>query len=224
MSLGTSSLNDAGIAVFTVDTLSAGSHSLTAFYGGDEKFGASTPTPVTINIANADFVFGASPTSAAVVAGQSTQFILTVTSAGGFANSVTFSCTTVAGIACSFNPATVVPADGAVSTALAVTTSASVSRYGLLLLLTPNLLGPVLLLLAFALFSIAMLRVTSVRIGRESLLTATAAVAIVAVLLMVGGCGGYGGGTRSKRGTASMTVITQAGTLSHTTTVQVTAQ
>ena len=224
VSLGTSSLNDAGVAVFRVDTLSAGFHSLTASYGGDEKFGASTSAPVTINIANADFVFGASPTSAAVVAGQSTQFILTITPAGGFSNSVTFSSSPVAGITCSFNPATVAPADGAASTALTVTTSASVSRYGVLKLPTPDLLGPVVLLLTLALFSIAILRVTSIRIGRDSLLTATAAVAIVALLLMLGGCGGYGGGTRSNRGTASITVIAQAGALSHTAAVQVTVQ
>jgi len=51
-----------------------------------------------------------------VKAGLSTQFVLTVTPAGGFADSVTFTCAPVAGIACSFIPATVAPAKGIAST------------------------------------------------------------------------------------------------------------
>jgi len=107
--LGTSPLNGAGVATLRINTLTAGAHSLTASYAGDGKFGGSTSAGVTINIANADFSLGATPTSATVVAGQSTQIILAVTPAGGFANSVTFSCSPIIGITCAFSPATVTP-------------------------------------------------------------------------------------------------------------------
>jgi len=219
--LGTSPLNGAGVATLRINTLTAGAHSLTASYAGDGKFGGSTSAGVTINIANADFSLGATPTSATVVAGQSTQIILAVTPAGGFANSVTFSCSPIIGITCAFSPATVTPANGAASTTLTVTTSASVSRYGLLM---PDLLGPCAVLVALALFSFAMWRARSVRIARASLLTATAAAAIVALGLVMSGCGGYSSNTQPNRGTASIMVTAQSGNISHTTTVKVEVQ
>jgi uncharacterized protein (TIGR03118 family) len=220
-SLGTSPLDGAGVAVLRINTLAAGAHSITASYAGDGKFDVSTSAAITINVTSADFSLQATPSSAAVIAGQSTQFMLTVTSAGGFANNVTFSCLPIAGITCTFSPATVTPTNGAASTTLTVTTSASVSRYGLLM---PDLLGPSALLVALALFSFAMWRVKSIRIARASLLTAAAVAAIVALGLVMGGCGGYGSNTKPNRGTVSIMVTAQSGAISHTTTVQVTVQ
>lgn len=185
------------------------------------KFSASTSAAVTINIADADFSLGVSPTSAVVIAGQSAQFVMTLTPAGGFANGVTFSCSPVIGITCAFSPASVTPANGAASTTLTVTTSASVSRYGLLL---PTLFGPCPLIAALVLISIAMWRVKGVRILRTSVLTATAVGAIVALGLGMGGCGGYGGATQANRGTASIIVTAQSGTISHSATIKVTVQ
>ena len=220
-SLGTSPLDGTGIAILRINTLAAGAHSLTASYAGDGKFDGSTSAAVTINIANPDFSLGAAPSSATVIAGQSTQFMLTVTPAGGFANNVTFSCSSVTGVTCSFNPAMITPANAAASTALTVTTSASTSRYGLL---TPDLIGPCALLLALALFCLVVARGGKLRNARASLLTATALLAIVALGLAIGGCGGYGGSTQPNRGTASIMITAQSGTISHTTTVMVTVQ
>jgi Bacterial Ig-like domain (group 3) len=127
--LGTSALNSTGVATLRIDTLAVGAHSLMASYEGDGKFGGSTSATVTINIANADCSLGASPSTATVKAGLSTQFMLTVAAAGGFADNVTFTCAPVTGISCSFKPTSVTPTNGTASTALTVTTSASVSRY-----------------------------------------------------------------------------------------------
>jgi uncharacterized protein (TIGR03118 family) len=219
--LGTAPLNAAGIATLRINTLAAGAHSLTASYAGDGKFGSSTSAAVSINIANADFSLGAAPTSAAVIAGQSTQFMLTVAPAGGFANNVTFSCSPVTGISCTFNPAMVTPANGTASTTLTVTTSASVPRYGFLVL---DPIGPGFLVVALALFSLVMRRGGRVRNARASLLAATAALVIVGLSLTLGGCGGYGSNVQPNRGTASITVTAQSGTISHSTTVSVTVQ
>jgi uncharacterized protein (TIGR03118 family) len=220
-SLGTSPLDGTGVAILRINTLAAGSHSLTASYAGDGKFGGSTSAAAIINIANPDFSLSASAASAVVIAGQSAQFTLTITPAGGFANNVTFACSPITGITCAFSPATVTPANGAANTTLAVTTSANVSRYGVLM---PDLLGPCALLLALVLFSFAMSRAKSVRIPRVSFLTATAIAVIIALGLVTGGCGGYGSSTQPNRGTASIMVTAQSGTISHTTTVEVTVQ
>jgi uncharacterized protein (TIGR03118 family) len=220
-SLGNAPLDGAGVATLRVNTLAVGAHSLSASYSGDGKFSGSTSAAVTINIANVDFSLGATPTTAAVIAGESTQFILTVTPAGGFANNVTFSCPPIAGITCAFSPATVTPTNGAATTTLTVTTSASVSRYGLLM---PDLLGPSAPLVALILFSFAMWRVRNARIARVSLLAVTAVAAIVAMGLAMGGCGGYGSNAQPNRGTASIMVTAQSGAISHTTTVNVTVQ
>jgi hypothetical protein len=127
-SLGTSLLDGTGVATRRINTLAAGTHTLTASYHGDGKFGTSTSAGVTLDIANPDFSVGAAPPSASDIAGQSTQFILTVTPVGGFAGNVTLSCAPVTRITCSFSPATLTPANGAASTRLTVTTSAAVSR------------------------------------------------------------------------------------------------
>jgi len=104
---------------------------------------------------------------------------------------------------------------------LTVTTSASTSRYGLLM---PDLIGPCALLLALALFCLVVARGGKLRNARASLLTATAVLTIVALGLAIGGCGGYGGSTQPNRGTASIVITAQSGTISHTTTVMVTVQ
>ena len=217
--LGSALLDGGGVAALRTNILAAGAHSLTASYAGDGKFAASTSTAVTITIANVDFSIAASPASAAVVAGQSAQFTLTITPAGGFANNVTFACAPITGIICAFSPATVTPANGAATTILTVSTSASVYHYGLLI---PERFecGPIFA--ALTLLSLAVWPGRKLRIARAALLTA-AAVAIVALGLAIGGCGGYGS-AQSNRGTASIVVTAQSGAISHATTVQVSVQ
>jgi len=152
---------------------------------------------------------------------QSTQFMMTVTPAGGFTNNVRFSCSPTIGITCAFSPATVTTGNGAVSTTLTVTTSASVSRYGML---TRDTIGPWVLLLSLGLCSLAIWTSGKVRTLRPSLVTATVAMAIVAMGLAIGGCGGYGNTTRANRGTVTVMITAQSGTLSHSKSVTVTVQ
>jgi uncharacterized protein (TIGR03118 family) len=218
--IGTSPLDDAGVATLRNNTLATGSHSLTSSYGGDGKFGASTSTAVSVVIANADFSLGATPSTASVIAGRSTQFTLNVVATGGFANSVSFSCTPVAGVTCNFNPATVTPANGAASTILTVTTSANVSRFGFLI---PELIGPLTVLAAMALLSLAMWRSRNLPCLRRPQF----AVVITAIILLgiaVSGCGGNASSSQGNRGTATINVVAQSGAISHTTTVSVTVQ
>jgi len=219
--LGTSPLDATGVAVLRTNTLAVGSHSLTAIYSGDGKFVSSTSTAVTLTIASSDFSVGANPPTATVTAGQSTQFRLSVTPAGGFADSITFSCLPLAGITCAFNPATVAPTNGTASTMLTVTTSATVSRYGVVM---PGNIGPGALLVALALFILAAWHGRGFRIVRVSLLPASAVLAIVAMGLAIGGCGGYSNSAQPNRGTAAVMVTARSGAISHTTTINITVQ
>jgi hypothetical protein len=214
-------LNGAGVATLRVNTLAAGTHSLASSYVGDEKFAASTSVAVTIVIANADFSLGATPSTATVIAGRSTQFMLSVVPSGGFANNVAFSCTPVTGITCNFNPAAVTPSNGAASTMLTVTTSANVMHFGLLM---PNLVGSwTAVLAAMVLLSLAMWRTRSLPYPRRSQF-AVAVTAMVMLGLAIGGCGGYASSSQANRGTATINVVAQSGAISHTTTVSVTVQ
>ena len=220
-SLGSASLDASGVSTLRTNTLVAGVHSLTASYSGDGKFGASASAAVTINIANANFSLAAAPATATVIAGQSTQFMLTVTPADGFANNVSFSCSPIAGITCAFSPATVTPVNGAANTTLTVTTLASVSHFGLFM---PDLISLCALLVALGLFNLAMRYDGELRTTHARLLTATAGAAIVALGLVMGGCAGSASSAQSNRGTPSIMITAQSGTISHTTTVMVTVQ
>jgi hypothetical protein len=74
------------------------------------------------------------------------------------------------------------------------------------------------------LFSLVMWLGGKLQTSRASLLTATAVMTIVALSLALAGCGGYGGGMQPNRGTASIMVTAQSGTISHAATVRVTVQ
>ena len=219
--LGTAPLDDSGVATLKTSTLAAGVHSLTVSYSGDEKFSSSTSTARTLTVANRDFSFNAAPPTATVIAGQSTQFTLTVTPAGGFADNVTFSCSATPGITCAFDPAMINPANAATSTTLKVTTAASTLRFGLLAV---NPICPFAVLAVWYLLGVVTWRGGKIQIARVSLRTATAALAIVVLGLTLNGCGGYGGGTKTNRGTVAIVITATSGTISHTATVKVALQ
>jgi uncharacterized protein (TIGR03118 family) len=219
--LGTSPVDATGVAVLRIDTLAAGDHSLSAAYSGDGKFASSTSPSVTLTVTGEDFSVGANPPTATVTAGQSTQFRLSVTPAGGFTGNVAFSCSPLPGISCTFSPATVSSANGAASTMLTVTTSATVSHYGMVL---PGIIGPGAFLVALALFMFAAWRAKGVRIVRIALLPASAAAVIVAMGLAIGGCGGYSKSAQPNHGTAAVMVTARSGAISHTTTINITVQ
>jgi len=210
------------VATLAVNTLSAGSHSLTAAYAGDGTFAGSTSAPVTTVVAARDFSLDANPPSATVMAGQSTAFTLTVTPAGGFTDRVTFSCPAITGITCTFNPPAATPNASAATTMLTVTTSAGVSRYGQI---APGIGGWGTLLASFGLIGALALFEKKTRPARAPILRAIAgAMAVLAMAFTLVSCGGYTTSGAANRGTASIVVTAQAGALTHTATVRVTVQ
>src|SRR5262249_54832408 len=115
----------------------------------------------------------------------------------------------------------VTPDSRGASTTLTVTTSANVSRYGLLLM---NMIEPGSLLAALAMFMLLVGRPQRPGNTRNVLAIATALVALAGLSLTLGGCGGYGSTMQPNRGTAAISVIAQSGSISHVTTISVTVQ
>ncbi len=126
--LGTGTLSS-GVATYAATALATGSHSITAQYGGDANFTASTSSAVTVTVTAVapSFTVGASPTSVSISAAGSTgTTTLTVTPAGGFAQPVSFACTGLPSEAsCTFAPTTVTPSGAAATTVLTISTTAA---------------------------------------------------------------------------------------------------
>jgi hypothetical protein len=124
---GQTQIGTAGVASkaaqFSTSSLAAGTHSITASYGGDGNFTGSTSSAVSVTVSTtpqADYTL-TSATSLTVAAGKSGTLALTVTPQNGFKSTLTFACTNLpTGAACAFNPQSVTPAGAAVSTTLSV--------------------------------------------------------------------------------------------------------
>jgi hypothetical protein len=78
-------------------------------YGGDSSFAGSTSNAINVMVtAPADFSVALSAGSGTVTGGSSATSMISVSSSGGFAAAVAFSCSGLpAYSACSFNPATI---------------------------------------------------------------------------------------------------------------------
>ena len=92
--LGSTSLDGSGQAKLATSALAAGTHSISATYGGDPNFNGATSNVLTqtVNAAPAG-TFSLSPSPSSVTASQSSTatFTITVTPAGGFTGNVTLS-------------------------------------------------------------------------------------------------------------------------------------
>jgi len=218
--IGASSINVAGIATLTTNALAAGNHVFSASYDGDGSFGARDSTPVNTMVAARDFSLAATPPVASVMPGQSISFNLTVTPAGGFADPVTFSCPTLAGITCTFAPPSVTPNGTAAGTVLTVTRSANAlgaaGKFDSRLWLLNAIVGVFAILLRS--------KRKTARPYRVILELATSTMAVLILALTLISCGGYAAGSQSYRGTATIPVTAQSGAISHTTTLTVTLQ
>jgi len=208
--------------------LATGAHSITAQYGGDSNFAASTSTPVTVTVQAAvppSFSISASPATLSITAGATGTTTVSVTPAGGFAQPVTFACSGLPSEAtCTFAPATVTPGASAVTTTLTITTTAAQSsvqsgihRAGMTGLLA---LGSLLLLLMPGVSRVA-------RWNRWFVLVC--ALVLGGAFLGCGGSGGGGGGGGTSNpgtpsGTSTVTVTATSGSTNQTASLQMTVQ
>jgi hypothetical protein len=245
--LGTGTLSG-GVVTLTTSSLATGAHSVTAAYGGDANFLASTSSPLTQLVE--DFNFNISSTSnnssssITVMPGGTAVFTFTVSPIDGstFPAAVTLTLSGLpAGATYSFSPATI--AAGAGATVVTLTIDIPQTEAGAKpLTLHPGAqlavnrnggssggqaggvagrLAPfsLALLLPFA----GRLRRTGKRLGRMmcALLLLAAVMAAVAGM---SGCGSTSGFFGQQQQSYTVTITATSGALSHSTTVTLTVE
>ncbi|HET9402586.1 MAG TPA: TIGR03118 family protein [Candidatus Acidoferrales bacterium] len=226
-SIGTAPLDSTGVATLRTAILAAGAHSLSASYAGDEKFAVSAAPAVTITISSADFSLSASPSSATVAAGQSTQFTLTVTPSGGFTGNVALSCAPITGITCAFNPATLAVSTSPVTSSLTLTVSSGTIGFSRISppKISPRTIVPLLFAIVLIFFGLLLARPAGGAHSRRVSLSPMLLVLSLGCLSLVSvSCGKVAGSVTTNRGTAQVTVTAQSGAIAHTTTLTVTVQ
>jgi YD repeat-containing protein len=179
-SLGTGTLNATGIATFSLATLASGQHSITANYGGDGNYSASSSAAVSVTVNAADFSLTASSSAITVPRGSSAAMALTIAPQGVFNQAITFACANLpAGVTCSFTPSSLTPNSTTSTVTLTLSASKSVARERQRAL--PWRTG--------TLFVASLLGLTFGRSRRSSLALALVTIAIAAAMFAVA-CGG----------------------------------
>jgi len=119
-----------GVATFTTSSLTAGTYAVTAQYGGDANFLASTTTATSLVVnAAPSFTLTAASGNISISSGGTGNVQLTASGSTGYAGTVSFSCTTSSPtVTCSLAPASVTFTGGQASTqttALSIVTGVS---------------------------------------------------------------------------------------------------
>jgi hypothetical protein len=124
-SLGAVTLT-AGAAALSTSSLASGTHTITAQYGGDANFTASTSSALSQVVVTPDYALGANSITDTVIAGTSASYTINVTPSNGYNGTVTLRCGTLPSKAqCTFNPTFVTPAGAAVHATLTISTAAA---------------------------------------------------------------------------------------------------
>jgi hypothetical protein len=127
-SIGTATLGANGTATLQTSFSANGVYSITAAYGGNPSYKASTSVPpLTETVITPTVSASVSPGSLTIQAGNSGQLVITITPAGGYTGTINFSCGTLpASVSCAFAPPslTIAAGSGPVIDTLTVKTSA----------------------------------------------------------------------------------------------------
>jgi hypothetical protein len=114
-------LDGSGVAAFSTATLAAGTHPITAVYGGDANFSTVTSSIVSQRVE--DYTIVVMPASVTIRTGHSAKFTITTTPLGGFSSPITLQCANLPQYAsCDFEPPTVTPNGAAITSKLVVKT------------------------------------------------------------------------------------------------------
>jgi hypothetical protein len=219
--LGSAVTLSQGVATYTTSSFAAGSHSITAAYGGDSNFSARTSSAVSETVE--DFTVSipsGSPASVAVSPGGTASYTVNAAPSGAstFLSEITLAVSgTPAGATATFMPPSLAAGAGATNVSLRVqlaSQTASLDHRSLLALkLSPLMLGTLLLPFGGKIRQAAGQHWRTVRL-LLLLLAATSLVGITA-------CGGSSG-TQAKSYTLTMTAT--SGSLAHSTTLMLTVQ
>jgi Bacterial Ig-like domain (group 3)/FG-GAP-like repeat/FG-GAP repeat len=221
--LGTATLNASGVAAF-MDTLSGGTHTITAAYTGDASFNRSTSAGVNVTItSDIDFVVGSANESQMVNPGGKVSYAIVVVSVGGsYNNPVALTASGLpAGATATFSPASATPGDNSASSILTIQMPVTAAKNSFLapISLPRNPLGPVPLVsfgVALSLFALSRRMKFAVR-GRQVAVWAMTLALVAVTLAGVSGC--RGGFINSTPQSFAIVVTGTSGAQSHSTTV-----
>jgi hypothetical protein len=227
--IGSGTLNSGGVAAFTTSTLTAGTHSITADYGGDSKFAASTSAVLTQVILASSFTVASAQSSVTVSAGNPANYPLMVTGKNNFSGTVTLSCTAglPSGASCTTPSATITPST---TTSAAMLTINTAGRTTAVLLRFPEgrRAG---LLAAWLLVSAIVLGILGLGVPRRRLrLSYALALLLISCALWQGGCGSSASSipinttSGTPAGTYTVTLTGTSGTTQQTTAVTLVVQ
>ena len=132
--VGSAPLDSSGSASLNTTNLGVGTHTLSAFYGGDATFAPSTSASVSVKVYDApqgDYAIAARD-SQLKLDGSQVRTSISIATSGGFNQPVSLSCSGLpAGYSCFFSPATLTPTgSGAAVAQLIIGTSATASVRG----------------------------------------------------------------------------------------------
>jgi len=231
--LGSSALSGSGVATFSTSALTAGTHNITAAYGGNGNFNLSTSTVMSLVVAAPDFSLSATPASLSVAPGKSAQSTIAINNAVGGLNPSAVALT------CSISPSTS-PAPtcslGTISVANnAGTSTLTVTAAGPQAALEPPAGGlgtGTLLSLGLAIPAILFGGTGRNSPGRRKLLGLCLVFLVLGGCLLQVACGGGSnstpppsGNTGTPAGSYTVTITGSAsGTPQHTTSVSMTVQ
>lgn len=229
--LGTATLSLSGVATLTLTTFPLGSSVVTAVYNGDSVYQPSIASSVTVTIYTGpgDFVMSSASgrtNSGTVAAGQTAYYDLSITSTGGFDQTITFSCSGLpANATCIFTPTYLTPVIGASAATFGLSITTAISN-------APNgphaglgdgpMLGRIstpLLALIFGAFFLP--------VGLRRKLRSTFLLVLLSLcsLAAITGCNSASYTTNlTPTGTYTITVNAVAGTITHSMTETLTVQ
>jgi len=122
--LGTVTLDSSGIATF-IPSLASGKYTVVAVYSGDATHSPSTSQPVSISGMGGSFSVSATPGAVTMKTSQNATVTVTLSSSGGFADTVGLGCASLpVGVTCHFSPISVaLPANGTATDQLIIDTN-----------------------------------------------------------------------------------------------------
>lgn len=217
--LGTAPVGQGGTATLTLSTLPTGLLSLTAKYGGDTNFVASSSTATLTQVEDFGISATAGTPSVPAVPGETASFTIALTpGTGGFTNAIALTATGLPpGATYSFSPATATPGSTLVNTTLTVQTAKPVSTARAL----GNAAGITFALLALP-FSISRKARNAFKGAR--LLSVLGALLLLGSIAGLTGCGTSNGFFGQAAQTYTVTVTGTSGSLVHSTQVVLNVQ